>query len=83
VISVNTFFASMAVNEFLSRLHPYRDDPNVRFATYRASLTQARFIQEAEGEPCPALSPKAGRGDSRPLLGMPELSERPVDQEAA
>lgn len=83
VISVNTFFASMAVNELLARLHPYRDDPNRRFAVYRASLTQARFIQEAEGEPCPALAPKAGRGDTRPLLGMPELSVRSATQEAA
>ena len=83
VISVNTFFASMAVNELLARLHPYRDDPNRRFAVYRASLTQARFMQEPEGEPCPVLSSKAGCGDCRPLLGMPELSERFVSEEAA
>jgi len=33
-------FASLAVNEFLARLHPYRDDANKHFATYRLSLTQ-------------------------------------------
>jgi hypothetical protein len=81
VVSVNMFFAAMAVNELLARLHPFRDDPNQRFAVHRASLTQARFIQEPEGEPCTVLSGKAGRGDTQPLLGMPELSI--INQEAA
>lgn len=76
VVSVNTYFAAMAVNEVLARLHPYRIEENGAFATYRANLVQARLLQEPEGPPCPALAPKAGRGDARPLLGMPELSDR-------
>jgi hypothetical protein len=76
VVSVNTYFAAMAVNELLARLHPYRIEANKAFATYRANLVQARLLQEPEGPPCPALAPKAGRGDTRPLLGVPELSER-------
>ena len=83
VVSVNAFFASMAVNELLARLHPYRDDPNRRFATYRASLTQGRFIQEPEGDPCPVLAQKAGRGDARPPLGMPDLSGTATSRVAA
>jgi hypothetical protein len=80
VISVNMLFASLAVNEFLARLHPYRDDPNGEFAAYRISLTQARIIQDADGEPCPVLARHAGRGDVRPLLDMPALSEQePVE----
>lgn len=75
VISVNLFFASLGVNEFLARLHPYRDDPNGDFATYRISLTQARVIQDVDGVPCQALARHAGRGDVRPLLDMPALSE--------
>jgi hypothetical protein len=75
VISVNLLFASLAVNEFLARLHPYRDDPNGDFATYRISLTQGRIIQDADGAPCPALARHAGRGDVKPLLDMPALSE--------
>jgi hypothetical protein len=80
VISVNLLFASLAVNEFLARLHPYRDDPNGDFATYRISLTQARVIQDADGAPCPALARHAGRGDVKPLLDMPALSEEDPDR---
>ena len=76
VVSVNTYFAAMAVNELLARLHPYRIEGNGEFATYRANLVQARLLQEPEAPPCPALAPRVGRGDARPLLGMPELSER-------
>lgn len=75
VISVNMAYASLAVNELLARLHPYRDDENAGFARYMMSLTQSRFIADPDGEPCPVLAPKAGRGDTRPLLGLPELSE--------
>jgi len=74
VISVNMFFASLAVNEFLARLHPYRDDENKHFATYRFSLSQAQIYTEEEGEPCRLLARHVGRGDTTPLLEMPELS---------
>src|SRR6185437_2930629 len=75
VISVNTFYASLAVNELLARLHPYRDDGNGDFASYGISLTQARIIAAREDEPCLTLARHVGRGDVRPLLNMPELSE--------
>ena len=75
VISVNTFFASLLINELLARLHPYRDDANSEFASYTFSLTQARFINGYDGEACPVLGKLAGRGDTMPLLGMPALSE--------
>jgi len=75
VISVNMQIASMAVNEFLARLHPYRDDANRHFATSRFSLSQAQCYTECDGESCPVLAPHVGRGDTRLLLDMPELSE--------
>lgn len=75
VVSVNAFFAAMAVNEFLARLHPYRYDMNHEFAIVRASLIQGEMYRESESEPCPALSRHAGRGDIEPLLDVPELSE--------
>lgn len=37
VISVNAQLASMLVNEFLARLHPYRYDDNREFAIVRTS----------------------------------------------
>jgi hypothetical protein len=75
VVSVNMHYSSLAVNEFLARLHPYRDDGNDGFAWFGSSLTQARFFQAGDGEPCPALSRHVGRGDVTPLLDMPALSE--------
>lgn len=75
VISLNTLLASLAVNELLVRVHPFRDEPNGEFAVYRISLTQAQLYKEREGEPCRVLSRHVGRGDVRPLLEMPELSD--------
>jgi hypothetical protein len=75
VISVNMQVASMAVNELLARLHPYRDDGNTEFAAFGVSLTQGRLIVAPDGAPCPVLARHAGRGDARPLLGLPELSQ--------
>jgi hypothetical protein len=71
-------FAALAVNEFLARIHGYRDDGNAEFAAYGMSLTQARLITQPDGEPCPALAALVGRGDVRPLLGIPELSVQPA-----
>jgi len=74
VITVNMFYAALAVFEFLARLHGFKDDPNSEFAIFRMSLTQAQLYQETESEPCPRLAKLAGRGDMVPLLNMPELS---------
>ncbi len=76
VISVNMQMAAMAVNEFLARLHPYRYDPNEEFAVNRISLIQGASYREGDGQPCKVVAKHAGRGDVRPLLDMPELSER-------
>lgn len=75
VISVNMFFAALAINEFLARIHHFRDDGNEGFAKTTVSLTQAYTYFEEESEPCKVLSRHAGRGDVIPLLDMPELSE--------
>jgi hypothetical protein len=60
VISVNMQLAAMAVNEFLARIHHFRDDGNKLFAQTRISKVLSRNV---------------GRGDVFPLLDMPELSE--------
>jgi hypothetical protein len=76
VISVNTLIASLAVNDFLARLHPYRDDPNEDIEAIVFSLSQMRFAglndKYTKDE---YLSRYAGIGDSSPLLGMTGLSE--------
>jgi hypothetical protein len=75
VISVNMHFASMAVNEFLARLHPFRDDANEDFAWVSNSLTQMHIYSKPDGSPCARLAKHAGRGDANPLLDMPILSQ--------
>lgn len=77
VISVNMFYSSLAVNELLARIHPFRDDPNSTFASFCISLTQALLYQQDESEFSvdPGLAKQAGRGDSVPLLDRPDLTE--------
>lgn len=74
VISINTFFASMVVNEFLARLHPYRNRPNSEFAYVGGNLTEGVLLTEPEQTPCATLSKHVGRGDVEPLLDRPMLS---------
>jgi hypothetical protein len=75
VASVNMHFASMAVNEFLARLHPFRDDDNADYAWLSSSLTQVHYYHKPDGPPCKRLAHKVGRGEVVPLLDMPALSE--------
>lgn len=74
VVSVNMHFASLGVNEFLARLHPYRDDPNADYAWVSISLSQMHRYANPDGAACPRLSRYVGRGDQTPLLDMPFLS---------
>ena len=75
VVSVNMCFASTAINEFMARLHPYKHDPNSDNATYTISLSQNRICSEKESKPYEPWCRYVGRGDTMPLLDMPELSE--------
>lgn len=75
VISINMFYASMAVNEFLARIHPFRHDPNGDYAQYSMSIAQMHLYQpDSDGEPDQSLVRYVGRGDLVPLLGISSLS---------
>lgn len=76
VLPVNMLFGSLAVNEFLARVHIYRHEPNGGYAQLMLSLEQVRFHAKTDGEPCAALAKHVGRGDVVPLLDRPALSER-------
>ena len=80
VVQLNSLVASLAVNEFLARLHPYRLDPNGDYAVHRLSISHGIYEHEKDGEPCPMLARHIGRGDVTPLLDWAELS---LQQEAA
>ncbi len=74
VISVNTFAASLAVNDFLARLHPYRKIANANVASIEFSLGELRLTADEEMEDCPIMGRYLGHGDRKPLLGLLELS---------
>lgn len=74
VISLNMMVASVAVNEMLARLVPYRVEPNSVFAQRRLNLTDPLASRDdSDGEPCPTFAKRVGLGSQEPLLGMPEL----------
>lgn len=75
VISINMQMASTAVNEFLARLQPYRYDDNADSAVVRTSFIQGVNYRAAEEFSSGAFVSHIGKGDVRPLLSMPELSE--------
>lgn len=76
VISVNMFAAALAVNEFLARLHPFREEPNDSYARTMFSLASMELLPESEDAPCKLLEGRVGLGDVRPLLRQVELSDR-------
>jgi hypothetical protein len=76
VISVNMLAASLAANELLARLHPFREEPNSNYASVIFSLSSMEIIAEPEEGRCEMLSKNVGVGDRTPLLGQIELTER-------
>jgi hypothetical protein len=75
VISINMAMASLAVNEFLARFHPYRYDSNAESAIVRMDFVGNVVHRELDGEADGMFFSHIGKGDVRPLLSMPELSE--------
>ncbi|MBK6940904.1 MAG: ThiF family adenylyltransferase [Planctomycetes bacterium] len=80
VIHLNTLVASLAINELLARLHPFRLGRNAEFWVTRLSLTGGIISEDQEPEPppCEVLSQHVGRGDVSPRLAMPEIVEDEV-----
>lgn len=76
VISVNMSIASMAVNEFLNRIHPYKSESPEQYAQATLDITENCIINvsESDFQADNYLRKKTGRGDIVPFLEMPELS---------
>ncbi|MDX2220351.1 MAG: ThiF family adenylyltransferase [Burkholderiales bacterium] len=76
VISVNMEAAAGAVNEFLARLHTYRNLANSRYAVRRVCLSDPdASYSEGDGEACPDMQRLVGTGDEKPFLRMPALED--------
>jgi hypothetical protein len=76
VISVNMLGSALAVDEFLARLHPFREEPNSAYAAVNFSLASMEIITDPEEGTCPLLAGKVGIGDTKPLLGLIELAAK-------
>lgn len=68
VISINGLSATLAVNNLLARIHPFRIDPNSEIRHQWFDLINGLFGSGDGGEPCRALQRQAGRGDMEPFL---------------
>jgi hypothetical protein len=71
VISVNMMLSSICINDFLARIHPYRNFDNSEIETIRVNLCELDFIKEKVTAPCSLLGKHTGKGDVKPLLDMP------------
>ena len=76
VISINMQMASIAVNEFLARLHPYRSVENSNYAKVSISFSGGICASDPEEHASGRLFPEIGNADVRPLLLMPEIGEQ-------
>lgn len=75
VASVNSTCVSIAINDLLARLHPYRNISNKDTGGYRVSLSHMRVFQIKKSDtPCSSFSKYMGLGDVEPLLYDAELS---------
>lgn len=74
VISVNMFYASIAINDFLARIHPYRVQHNSEYAIQRFVISDPIYLNESDGQADVFFLKNIGRGDTEPLLKLPELS---------
>lgn len=73
VISINALASSLVVNEFLARLHPFRQTANADYASVRLKYDGMMLDVERETDANP-IKRALGRGDVIPLLDLPELS---------
>jgi len=73
VISINMQIASTAVNEFLDRIHRFKNSNPSSRASIWISVTEDLIFCEGDGQPDFYLQKRVGRGDMIPFLEMPDL----------
>jgi hypothetical protein len=76
VISINMQISSMAINELLNRLHPFKDESPDKYAKIMMDFAGGCIDNQSECEFKQDLSASkwVGRGDCKPFLRMTELS---------
>ena len=68
VISVNGLCATLAINNLLARLHPFRIEANTEIRHQWFDLVNGVFGVGQDGDSCRVLEPFVGRGDIDPFL---------------
>ena len=80
VLSINMQISSIAVTEFLDRIHRFKAmEPSERAITW-ISITEGMNYYEGDGEPDNYLAKKIGRGDTKPFLEMPDWPPNPTQK---
>ena len=70
--------AATAVNEFLARIHPYRNMKNEDVDAIAIMFNDGTAFPQSFKNPCPFFSKYTGQGDVEPLLNNPELSKNEI-----
>ncbi len=73
VISLNMLASSLAVNEFMARIHKYKFNENSEFDFYCFNLTQSRLVKQSYPDDCSIMKKYLGKGDIEPLINNPEV----------
>lgn len=68
IISVNMLASSIAVLDFLERIHEYRNEDTCSIETIRIDLTGLRFLTDVNSTNCKTFSQFLGQGDKNRLL---------------
>ncbi|NRF38545.1 ThiF family adenylyltransferase [Pedobacter foliorum] len=75
VISINMQVAATAINDFLARIHPYRNQDNSEIDAIKIDFADATSYPDKITDTCPFFSKLVGKGDVAPLLNNAELSD--------
>lgn len=76
VASLNSSISSIAVNEFLARLHPFRSCDSEDCEIIRFNFMETLIFKESAQRLESAPEPFIGRGEIDPPLNMPVLSRK-------
>lgn len=74
VISINMQVAATAINDFLARIHPFRNITNKEIDVTRIFFHEWAMFSESNNIICQYFASMMGKGDVQPLLNNPELS---------
>ena len=64
---------STAVNDFLNRIHPFRNIGNEEVSVIRILFDELSMLTEYDEKPCSFFNKYTGTGDVEPLLNLSEI----------